>query len=640
MAVTIFAGVLPFVALALLVHTFHRRGADWRESVLTAAVAWGVAVAAITEGLSLFGLLSFAWVLAAWLVLLAVLGIIHRASPSAVPAPSAWPWPDRWSLIVLAGLIPIVVATGLIAVLAPPNTQDALIYHMARVAHWAQNASVAHYPTHIPRQLHLAPWAEFAILQLQVLTGGDRLANLIQWLAMLGCVLGVTRIAEQFGAGARGQILAGVFCATIPMGILQATSTQNDYVLSFWLVCFVHFGRALATPGEGRSATTKAWAAGATLGLAILTKGTAYVIALPFVAAMAVCVLWQRRRRAAMTFAIVTVAVLSLNAGHYWRNAQLYGTPLGPGREGSSVYANEARGPSVLFSNALRNAALHVGTPSDWVNRRVWRGVAGLHRGMGLDLDDPKTTWPSTRFEIARPRRHEDFAGNPWHLLVIAATSATLVIAPSLHRRRDLTIYLGTVIAAGLLFALLLKWQPWHSRLHLPLFVVSAPLVGVVWGRYRRAAPVLALGLLAASIPWIVDNESRPLIGRESVFMRSRVAQYFKNRGDLRASYHEAVQRVRDARAARPRIDHLGVHNESRRLPSPRGDPPDPCAILVTFELSGNPDTVTENLKYILKELDPGYLLIYGNEGPMAHDDVMRSIDLLGKEVIPALKEM
>ena len=30
----------------------------------------------------------------------------------------------------------------------------------------------------------------------------------------------------------------------------------------------------------------------------------------------------------------------------------------------------------------------------------------------------------------------------------------------------------------------------------------------------------------------------------------------------------------------------------------------------------------------------------YGNEGPMAHKDVMRSIELLGKEVIPALHEI
>ena len=31
--------------------------------------------------------------------------------------------------------------------------------------------------------------------------------------------------------------------------------------------------------------------------------------------------------------------------------------------------------------------------------------------------------------------------------------------------------------------------------------------------------------------------------------------------------------------------------------------------------------------------------MIYGNEGNMAHEDVMRSIELLGTKVIPALKE-
>ena len=109
MAVRIFAGVVPFVALALLAHAFHRRGVDWRASIMTATVSWGVAVAVITEGLSLFGLLSFAWVLAAWLVLVALLGIAHRALPSAVSAGPARRWPDRWSLVALAGLIPISI---------------------------------------------------------------------------------------------------------------------------------------------------------------------------------------------------------------------------------------------------------------------------------------------------------------------------------------------------------------------------------------------------------------------------------------------------------------------------------------------------------------------------------------------------
>ena len=54
----------------------------------------------------------------------------------------------------------------------------------------------------------------------------------------------------------------------------------------------------------------------------------------------------------------------------------------------------------------------------------------------------------------------------------------------------------------------------------------------------------------------------------------------------------------------------------------------------------GSPDTVTRKLSHIIERLNPGYLHIYGNEGNMAHADVMRSVELLGREVIPALHEI
>ena len=53
----------------------------------------------------------------------------------------------------------------------------------------------------------------------------------------------------------------------------------------------------------------------------------------------------------------------------------------------------------------------------------------------------------------------------------------------------------------------------------------------------------------------------------------------------------------------------------------------------------GSPETVIKKLQYIQENLEPGYLLIYGNEGDMPQEAVMRSIELLGTKVIPALKE-
>jgi alkanesulfonate monooxygenase SsuD/methylene tetrahydromethanopterin reductase-like flavin-dependent oxidoreductase (luciferase family) len=54
----------------------------------------------------------------------------------------------------------------------------------------------------------------------------------------------------------------------------------------------------------------------------------------------------------------------------------------------------------------------------------------------------------------------------------------------------------------------------------------------------------------------------------------------------------------------------------------------------------GSPETVTRKLSEMMDKLSPGYLHIYGNEGAMDHKDVMRSIELMGKEVIPALHEI
>ena len=54
----------------------------------------------------------------------------------------------------------------------------------------------------------------------------------------------------------------------------------------------------------------------------------------------------------------------------------------------------------------------------------------------------------------------------------------------------------------------------------------------------------------------------------------------------------------------------------------------------------GTPETVTRKLLQVIERLHPGYLPIYGNEGAIRHQDVMRSIELLGTEVIPALHEV
>ena len=59
-----------------------------------------------------------------------------------------------------------------------------------------------------------------------------------------------------------------------------------------------------------------------------------------------------------------------------------------------------------------------------------------------------------------------------------------------------------------------------------------------------------------------------------------------------------------------------------------------------TYQIvTGSPDTVIKKLKHIADVVDPGYLVLWGREGPMSHQTAVRCIDLLTQEVIPAIKE-
>src|SRR5690242_18911992 len=85
---------------------------------------------------------------------------------------------SRVAEFVATTITTIFAFTLVIAIVAPPNNWDSTTYHMARVLNWIQQESVNHFPTYNLRQIELNPWAEYAILQFQLLSGGDYLANL------------------------------------------------------------------------------------------------------------------------------------------------------------------------------------------------------------------------------------------------------------------------------------------------------------------------------------------------------------------------------------------------------------------------------------------------------------------------------
>jgi hypothetical protein len=506
-----------------------------RDSLLRTAILALAATLFITELLSPFHLLS-RWPLAiAWIITLAFIAArIPRFSFhfSYLSIPSA--------LIAL----PVAVA----AILSPPNSADAMAYHLPRVIYWAQSGTVAFFPTAYYNQVMLAPLAEYVMLHTYLLTGGDHLVNLIAFAAYLGSIVGVSAIAGTFGLPPRAQAVAAFICATLPNAILQASGAKNDFLLAFCLVCAVYF-----------TARRNLIFLALSIALAIATKATAYLF-LPPLVIYAACVLPRRK------LLWIAAAIVAVNGPQYIRNLRLSGSPLGYDSaqgDGHFRWRNEHPGIQSLASNVIRHTTEQLGARSPQWNDRVYRAAVDAHRALALDPDDPATTWPGARFTAPVNANHEANANNRWHLLffLIAAISAITT------RNRTWSLYAAALFSAFLIFCFYLKWQPFLARLELPLFVLAAPLGAWFLAQFHPAITLAACLFFAsnARLP-LFENWTRPLKGPHSLFVTSRDDAYFNDMSQWnnRASYLESVDRV-----ARTGCNYVGIDITENQLEYP-----------------------------------------------------------------------
>ncbi len=590
----------------------------FRDAFLRAIVVFGAALTAITELLSLFGAIRAAPLTICWIVVAAVALAIHikrRTRPSRVRRPITRD-PVVW--ICIAGSAAILILTAITAAFSPPNSADAMAYHMPRVVYWAEQGSVRFFPTPYLNQIMLQPFAEYAMLHTFVLSGGDLWVNFVQWFASLASIVGVSAVARLLGSGARGQSIAALFCATLPSGILASSGAKNDYVLATWLIATVYFAqRFAANRGAG-----DALFFGLALGLALLTKATAYLFAPWLIAAVFLARVRKAPAQLAPGALAAALCALALNAPQYARNYNLSGSILGfDSAQGNGFFRwrNESFGWKQTASNILRNLSEQVGARSPRWNQGVYRFVLRAHQAIGIAPDDPATTWRWSTYAAPKNANHEADAPNRWHLAILYLIGIVLSWRAMRGRDRERFYYILAIACGFIAFCAYLKWQPFLARLFLPLFVAGAPLAAMAEELEMRsrtcgalATAALCLFLLNNARPAALENWVRPLKGPASVLRRPREAQYFSDmkQWNNESSYRAAVDLLADSpcatvglditdlqleyplqallRRLHPRVQflHTGVANASARYrPSVETKP---CAI-VCLDCAGDP---------------------------------------------------
>ena len=107
-----------------------------RDRLLRAVVVFGVALFLVTESLSAFSLIRPVPLTVCWAAIIAaaLLGAVKARHPFGITRESFHL--DPVVLICVLSIAAILALTALTAAFSPPNSADAMAYHLPRVVYW------------------------------------------------------------------------------------------------------------------------------------------------------------------------------------------------------------------------------------------------------------------------------------------------------------------------------------------------------------------------------------------------------------------------------------------------------------------------------------------------------------------------
>jgi len=506
----------------------------WRVGYILAAVTIGFLTVIFMEIAGLFSLMTASFVRDFWFAMVIFSsGLFGWSGPKRLFKNCARLEFGIFEYVCVAGIALILLINALVAFSYPPNNWDSMTYHLPRVMHWAANANLRFYPTPIDRQLFLQPGAEFFLLHCFLLTGDDRWFNFLQWISFVGCVLSASLLAKILGASIRGQVMTALFVATIPMAILQSTSTQNDLFVSFWIGSFVALGHIL----QRKFSRIIFYGAAAALGLSMLAKGTFFVV-LPFVLYFLVT-LWKENLK--YIFVCLGI-VLVLVAGHHsriwaWQDGKSFFSSI------QSEVSIKRHDPAATTVNAISQIASELMLPWESINEAIERLVQGATVFLGVKEQDQdmfgqlfaRPPFPNLVFD-------EDYAPNPLHMILIFVV---IFFLWKLRPKKEVWQYYACTVVSCFLFAVIVKWQPFITRLHLSLFILCSPLVGILLVYcWKWLVKLVIIFLFGMALSTIIFHQTRPLGGINYSSSIPREVYYFMKKPSCYMPYEQAAKAI------------------------------------------------------------------------------------------------
>ena len=510
--------VLLFFVLFFLTSTHKGSYTNARLSFIFSLIANGVIVFIYNESFSFFNALNATSALLFWLAeVLGLAGLLgYWNAKGKINFSRLSVLRDVFQLkglskanriISIVALLFFVLPLLFLAVYPPPNNFDAHSYHLNRILFWVTNGNLDHFPTQHIQQLYLNVFAEYLVLDSVLLSGSDGYAGLVQYGAFLGSLCGISLLAKRVGMKADGQLLAAAFLLTLPIGIFESTSAQVDYVACFFFITFVFLGFDLL---ENKSPLTLV-AFLLSLAFGGFSKYTVFIFGIPFTLYFAIRILTKYGFSYAIKVLVLAIVLMVLTfAPFFYRNYELFGNVMSPPTDSrffSEKIPVDKHSIAFGISGIVKNIGLHLGLPNNGFNQFVDNKIRGFHDFIGVDVNDIALRLDpfSVRYSV-----HEDMVPNTIHLWLMAFACIPLFFVRNQWKVK--WVWFSAVIGF-ILFGVMMKFQLWSTRTHMPFFAMGGILVAYIYCEvFKFRISYLVIPLLLVSSVFVYGNPNKPLI--------------------------------------------------------------------------------------------------------------------------------
>ena len=248
-----------------------------------------------------------------------------------------------WQIVIVVVAVIALMWRVLLAVVLPPFSYDALVYHLTAVADWVQTGRVDVNP-YASCCSHYPSGAEVLFAWPAVFLRDDLLVDAVQIVLAVMAATAVVGLARRFGLGGAAALTAGALFLFTPIVLTQSNTPYNDVAVAAFLLSAAYFvvrlleARCFVLGQSDSVAPSWAYAvvAGAATGLVLGAKTNGIVISavLTLLVGAHVATAFVRRpelrSRLVGTAAIFVGATLVVGGWWYGRNWVETGNPVWP----------------------------------------------------------------------------------------------------------------------------------------------------------------------------------------------------------------------------------------------------------------------------------------------------------------------